>query len=173
MSFARKQDNTAVKSLGAKKIDIDFGSDDFFNSFQPVAAVDEKANPFGKVQTSMTGGEQKTNKLKELDSDPFGFGQSGNDRSAGGGGGMSINLGGEDESMMNEKDAAARLKQLGNRKAISSEDFIDYSKDVQDVQDRMSAMQVSNATQISSDMVFNNASSAAAPSSSQHLSLSN
>ena len=45
---------------------------------------------------------------------------------------MNINLGGEeDDSMMTEKDAAARLKQLGNRKAISSEDFIDYSKDVQ------------------------------------------
>ena len=36
ISFARKQDNKAVKSLGAKKLDIDFGSDDFFNSFQPV-----------------------------------------------------------------------------------------------------------------------------------------
>ena len=54
-----------------------------------------------------------------------------NDKSAGAGGAMSINLGGEDESMMNAKDAEARLKQLGNRKAISSEDFIDYSKDVQ------------------------------------------
>lgn len=33
MSFARKQDNGAVKSLNAKKLDIDFGGDDFFNSF--------------------------------------------------------------------------------------------------------------------------------------------
>ena len=54
-----------------------------------------------------------------------------NDKSAGAGGVMSINLGGEDDSMMSAKDAEARLKQLGNRKAISSEDFIDYSKDVQ------------------------------------------
>jgi len=33
MTFARKQDNGAVKSLNAKKLDIDFGNDDFFNSF--------------------------------------------------------------------------------------------------------------------------------------------
>ena len=33
MSFARKQDNGVVKQLGAKKLDIDFGGDDFFNSF--------------------------------------------------------------------------------------------------------------------------------------------
>lgn len=33
LSFARKQENTGVKALGAKKLDIDFGGDDFFNSF--------------------------------------------------------------------------------------------------------------------------------------------
>ena len=33
ISFARKQDNGVVKQLGAKKLDIDFGGDDFFNSF--------------------------------------------------------------------------------------------------------------------------------------------
>lgn len=34
LSFARKQE-TGVKSMGAKKLDVDFGSDDFFNQFQP------------------------------------------------------------------------------------------------------------------------------------------
>ena len=38
ITFARKQDNGQVKQLGAKKLDIDFGGDDFFNSFQPAAA---------------------------------------------------------------------------------------------------------------------------------------
>ena len=33
ISFARKQDGGQVKSLNAKKLDIDFGGDDFFNSF--------------------------------------------------------------------------------------------------------------------------------------------
>ena len=33
MTFARKQENGAVKSLNAKKLDFDFGNDDFFNSF--------------------------------------------------------------------------------------------------------------------------------------------
>lgn len=33
LTFARKQENGQVKSLNAKKLDIDFGGDDFFNSF--------------------------------------------------------------------------------------------------------------------------------------------
>lgn len=33
ISFARKQENGQVKSLNAKKLDIDFGGDDFFNTF--------------------------------------------------------------------------------------------------------------------------------------------
>ena len=32
-TIARRQDNGQVKSLNAKKLDIDFGGDDFFNSF--------------------------------------------------------------------------------------------------------------------------------------------
>jgi len=39
ISFARKQETNTIKSLNAKKIDVDFGSDDFFNSFQPVEAL--------------------------------------------------------------------------------------------------------------------------------------
>ena len=46
ISFARKQDNTQVKSLNAKKLDIDFGGDDFFNSFQPATAAKEDPVPF-------------------------------------------------------------------------------------------------------------------------------
>ena len=33
ISFARKQDNGQVKQLNAKKLDIDFGGEDFFDSF--------------------------------------------------------------------------------------------------------------------------------------------
>lgn len=39
LTFARKHDNGQVKSLNAKKLDIDFGGDDFFDSFQPAAAT--------------------------------------------------------------------------------------------------------------------------------------
>jgi len=68
MTFARKQDNGAVKSLNAKKLDIDFGGDDFFNSFQPAAQPEE--NFFGN---NYGGGEKKpSNKLKEVDT--FGWG---------------------------------------------------------------------------------------------------
>ena len=131
ISFARKQETNAVQNLNAKKIDIDFGSDDFFNSFQPVQELQETSNPFKLTKTSMGSSsttESKQSKLKGLDSDPFGLGGS-----SGTGGAMSINLGSteEDDKMMTEKDAAARLKELGNRKAISSEDFINYGKEDQ------------------------------------------
>ena len=33
LTIARKLDNGQVKSLNAKKLDIDFRGDDFFNSF--------------------------------------------------------------------------------------------------------------------------------------------
>ena len=37
ISFARKQN--VNQALNAKKLDIDFGGDDFFNSFQPAKAT--------------------------------------------------------------------------------------------------------------------------------------
>ena len=78
----------------------------------------------------MTGAtESKTNKLKELDNDPFGMGSLNSSSTGEGSNKININLGGEDDKMMSDKDAAARLKELGSRKAISSEDFIDYKKD--------------------------------------------
>ena len=49
MTFARKQDNGAVKSLNAKKLDIDFGNDDFFNSF---AAKEPEPVAFAAPKTS-------------------------------------------------------------------------------------------------------------------------
>ena len=125
LSFARKQDNAAVKSLGAKKLDIDFNSDDFFNSFQPVPAADDNANPFGNKPTTIPSKDNKSNKLKELNADPFGLGSG----SAAAAGGMSINLGMDDEKSMNEREAQERLKQLQNRKAISSEDFVNYNSE--------------------------------------------
>lgn len=33
LNFALRPDDGKVKKIGAKKLDIDFGSDDFFNSF--------------------------------------------------------------------------------------------------------------------------------------------
>jgi len=49
ISFARKQENGQVKSLNAKKLDIDFGGDDFFNSFQPAAAQEAEQPLFGSL----------------------------------------------------------------------------------------------------------------------------
>lgn len=67
ISFARKQNNQG-QPLNAKKLDIDFGGDDFFNSFQPAAA--EPENMFG----SLGQPQKKSNKLQEVESGPIGFG---------------------------------------------------------------------------------------------------
>ena len=102
--------------------------------------------------TSLSSKDNKSNKLKELDNDPFGMGAAAS--SAAGTGGMSLNLGGEDDKMMDNKQAQDRLKELGNRKAISSEDFINYGKESQEIEDRFQAFKTTGATQISSDMMF-------------------
>ncbi len=75
ISFARKQDNGQVKSLNAKKIDIDFGGDDFFNSFQPAAAQEPEPlfGGLGQKSTAQSN-NAKSNKLQEIDSDPFKLG---------------------------------------------------------------------------------------------------
>jgi len=78
MTFARKQDNGVVKSLGAKKLgEVDFGNDDFFNTFQQPVVDD---NIFGNGY----GGEKKpSNKLKEVDT--FGWGGDTQTNSSSGG----------------------------------------------------------------------------------------
>ena len=117
ISFARKQDNDQVKSLNAKKLDIDFGGDDFFNSFQP-AAAQEPQPLFG--QSMGIQKPAKSNKLKEIDSDPFKIGSAASASQS-----NSMYLGG-DSNAMNEKQAQERLQALAGRKAISSADFENY-----------------------------------------------
>lgn len=48
LQFARKQD-TGNKAMGSKKLDFDFGSDDFFNSFQPAAAAIPNTNELVEI----------------------------------------------------------------------------------------------------------------------------
>lgn len=96
ITFARKQDNGQVKQLGAKKLDIDFGGDDFFNSFQPAAAQEPDQPLFGAFgsQSNSNAVPKKSNKLQEIDSDPFKLGPS-----AAGSSSLSSNpLGGVDTS---------------------------------------------------------------------------
>jgi len=54
---------------------------------------------------------------------------------------------------MNNDAAREKLAKLANRKAISSDDFLN-DEPSQEIQDRYNAMKVSGATQISSDMMF-------------------
>ena len=54
---------------------------------------------------------------------------------------------------MNNDAAREKLAKLANRKAISSDDFLN-DQPSQEIQDRYHAMKASGATQISSDMMF-------------------
>ena len=109
ITFARKQNNGQVKQLGAKKLDIDFGGDDFFNSFQPAAAQEAEQPLFG-VLGSQNAAQKKTttNKLKEIDSDPFKLGPS----TAGSSSNQSSNpLGGAaDDNGLSDQAAQERLR---------------------------------------------------------------
>ena len=69
---------------------------------------------------------------------------------------MSINLGGSDMyGNQSQIDAAnAKLATMGNRKAISSADFQDQEEQSQEIKDKFRSLQMSGATQISSDMMF-------------------
>ena len=102
--------------MNAKKLDIDFGSDDFFNTFS---------------SGSQKQPAEKSNKLQEVKDDPFDLG--GNSASTGNTGlnanPFGIDLGSassikEDPNRMNDDAARERLAQLANRKAISSDDFL-------------------------------------------------
>lgn len=86
-SFARKQDSAAApKTIGAKKLDLDFGAtDDFFNSFQPAAQPEAGSNQLTSISSSAN--ETKVNDPFEMASTStakpaggglgFGFGESG------------------------------------------------------------------------------------------------
>lgn len=71
---------------------------------------------------------------------------------------MNLNLGGDPFStQLGEEAARAKLATMGNRKAISSADFVDHGEQSQEIQDKFRALQMSGATQISSDMMFGTA----------------
>lgn len=57
-------------------------------------------------------------------------------------------------NQMQEEAARAKLATMGNRKAISSEDFVNREEQSQEIKDKFRALQMSGATQISSDMMF-------------------
>ena len=137
-----------MKSLGSKKLDIDFGNgDDFFNSFAPAQDTDSKV---------------KSNKLQEV-KDPFeiapGLGkENGNESSTGNSlNVMNFNYGATSASNANsisEEEAKQKLAKMGNRKAISSDDFFNDYAHTAETKERLGMISASGATQISSDMMF-------------------
>ena len=130
--------------MNAKKLDIDFGSDDFFNTFSTGAA---------KQQPS------QSNKLQEVKDDPFNLGGASSNATSGlNANPFGLDLGSaatakEDPNRMTDDAAREKLAKMANRKAISSDDFLN-DEPSQEIQDRYQAMKASGATQISSDMMF-------------------
>lgn len=67
MSFAKKQETT-VKALGSKKLDFNFESEDFFNSFQPTPVSAANSNQLIEISGNNT--LLKTNDPFEMASKP-------------------------------------------------------------------------------------------------------
>lgn len=58
--------------MNAKKLDIDFGNDDFFNTFSPAQKIDQSkpSNKLKEVEDTVTLGKPATT---GLNTNPFGF----------------------------------------------------------------------------------------------------
>jgi hypothetical protein len=140
--LAQQPSQQEVKSLQAKKLDINFDADDFFNSFQPAPVV---AAPI------IASAIKHTTKLQEVD-DPFDMKPKPTPSSTTMSFGTSL-------SSANQSDldlqAQERLRQLGNKKGISSKDvFGEPEKKSEEV--TMRYQQLAGAKAISSDMFFGN-----------------
>lgn len=142
--FTIKKQESGVKSLNAKKIDIDFGdNEDFFNSFEPTKNKTEVSQPQNKYVT----------KLAETE-DPFNlFGSApvvtvGKQHSF-----VSQDSASTTQSSGSSLDAQEKLRSMGNRKGISSEELFgnQYEKTAE-VQAKYT--QLTGAKAISSDMFF-------------------
>lgn len=101
-SFTNLKQNNQPVNLNAKKLDVDFGGDDFFDSFGMGDAKKETPkpandNPFSIADTPKTTSEE---------AGPFQIGSSASTRKSD-----------------NEEFVKAKLKELEGKKAISSEDF--------------------------------------------------
>ena len=76
LSFARKQPASfGAQPMNAKKLDINFGSDDFFNTFSPATQQQKiestkPSNKLKEVDDTLTFGKPATS---GLNSNPFGF----------------------------------------------------------------------------------------------------
>lgn len=101
-SFSNLQQNSKPANLNAKKLDVDFGGDDFFDSFGMGDKKEEKPkvsneNPFTIAETTKTSTDE---------AGPFQIGSNASTRKSD-----------------NDEFVKAKLKELEGKKAISSEDF--------------------------------------------------
>ena len=97
-----------MKTLNAKKLDINFDTDDFFNSFQPQQSA----------QVTVGGATSKATKLQQVD-DPFEIAPAKASVTASK---PPVNMHFQGSSSDLDQQAKERLYQLGNKKAISSAD---------------------------------------------------
>ena len=62
------------KNLNAKKLDINFDCDDFFNSFEPVTTAPKPKIDKPKETTSLTAAAAGTSTANEFDASSWSFG---------------------------------------------------------------------------------------------------
>ena len=142
-----KAQTVEVKTLNAKKLDINFDNDDFFNSFQPTQ------NNQSGIKTQQSTSLQDVPDLFDLTKKPQN--QMSTAKS-------SISFNKQSSNISNpsnndaELEAQQRLRAMGNRKGISSEDVFGR-KDEKSEEDRQRYAQLAGAKAISSDMFFGKA----------------
>lgn len=128
-SFTNLKQNNQPVNLHAKKLDVDFGNDDFFDSFgtsnQPSQPAQAKANdnPFAVAEPAAD------------EAGPFQLGSG---------------VGSKAKNAENDEFVKSKLKELQGKKGISSEDFKQMEND--EYKDRLK--QFNGATAISSADFF-------------------
>mmetsp|Transcript_12844 Transcript_12844/g.12754 ORF Transcript_12844/g.12754 Transcript_12844/m.12754 type:complete len:161 (+) Transcript_12844:481-963(+) len=99
--------NDQVKTLNAKKLDIDFDSDDFFNSFEPIK-VEQKQEVKKNTSKLVEVKEEESKFMFQMKNNTASNNNSNNNHSLG---------------AADDREAKERLMALGNKKCISSNDI--------------------------------------------------
>jgi hypothetical protein len=147
MILSQPKQNVEVKTLNAKKLDINFDTDDFFNAFEPTKAKTS--------EPETTAPNKFVSKLQEV-KDPFDLAQGVKDKPVVKG--ISENYGSSSYQPSknrpnDDNEAKERLYALGNKKGISSEDIFGAREEkTDDIVNKYA--QLKGATAISSDMFF-------------------
>lgn len=177
---AKQQD---VKTLNAKKLDVNFDNDDFFNSFEPTTAANNN-NGAHSINKTVSMGAPAHEKLVSNNNGSNGVNQSGkfvtklqevedqfdlfpksstntfsmqpnqaSDSSFSFNKQISFGGSSQPQNQLTEQEARQKLQQMGNKKGISSEDFFGRQEEKSE-EVKQKYNQLAGQKAISSDMFF-------------------